>query len=72
MPLLVLEMQRKNLEHRLARQYQRILIAVTDESSWLRCAGEPIELMKYEAHKTINALENVNDQIKNHEDKWKS
>jgi hypothetical protein len=72
MPLLVLEIQRKNLEHRLARQYQRILIAVIDESSWLRCAGEPIELMKHEAHKTINALENVNDQIKNHEDKWKS
>lgn len=64
MPLLVLRIQRTNLNQRLARQYQRIHLAYKNESEWLRTSGEPIEIMKMEIFKTISALKNIHERIK--------
>jgi hypothetical protein len=65
MPLLVLQMQRANLQRRLGIQYQRIVMAKQDESAWLRTSGEPLEIMTHEIFKTLKALNEINERIRN-------
>lgn len=59
MPMLVLKMQRTNLQRRLTHQCKRLLIAQVDESAWLRTSFEPVDIMKSEILKTIKALRDI-------------